>query len=337
MADQQQNDIGQVFNHFAHNMALISDRIEQQTVTLTDTIGAQTRALNVQAIAQFIKSYDGSNSTDYKRWIKDIERYALIHKCDDEQKQLLTFQTSSGPVADYVKRYLEGGQGRTFEGLKAALAAGFSDITDVSHALSLLSKCRQKPGQNIQLYANEMQNFVNEAYDPQKVKDQIVQQQLVEFFTDGLREDGIRLKIMRERPKTFDKAVDLAMGEQNLRERLALRSHTRGGSFNPVSKFNTSRESGHEPMVTDHIRPKRGCFKCGRSNHTAKECRSKFRGQVNEVTTSQQSAENPRGCWICADLGHFKKDCPLRKKPQYTVIRPTNRQGFGQRPQHPLN
>jgi hypothetical protein len=52
--------------------------------------------------------------------------------------------------------------------------------------------------------------------------DQLVQQQLVGIFCDGLSFDYLRLKLLRENPKTLEAAIELAMIEQNLRKRLNL-------------------------------------------------------------------------------------------------------------------
>jgi hypothetical protein len=48
--------------------------------------------------------------------------------------------------------------------------------------------------------------------------DQLVQQQLVDIFCDGLSYDYLRLKIFGENPKTLENAIELAMKEQNLRK-----------------------------------------------------------------------------------------------------------------------
>ena len=44
----------------------------------------------------------------------------------------------------------------TWAELKTELANKFSDVTDSRYALSLLRSIRQKPGENIQLYAENV-------------------------------------------------------------------------------------------------------------------------------------------------------------------------------------
>lgn len=54
---------------------------------------------------------------------------------------------------------------------------------------------------------------------------------MVDIFTDGLSFDLLRMKVLRENPKTLENAVQVAMREQNLRNRLALRSQDNGGGM----------------------------------------------------------------------------------------------------------
>ena len=63
-----------------------------------------------------------------------------------------------------------------------------------------------------------------------KLDKAVVESQLVGFFIDGLYHDYLRMKLMRENPKTFQLAVQSALTEQNLRKRLNLRSNEKRGS-----------------------------------------------------------------------------------------------------------
>lgn len=317
MAQEQDIPMGQAFSHLAHSMSLLTNRLHEQTTMFNDTITQQTEALGTQSIAVFIRPYDGTSASDYKRWIKDIEKYAYLHKCDDERTQLLAFQTGTGFVADYIKRYLESRQDKSWTELKAELASRFSDVTDTSYAFTLLSKCRQAPDQSIQMYSEEILTLANEAYETTRGNEAVLEQQLVEFFINGLYNDHIRMRIMRERPRTFERAVRSALEEQNLRKRFDLRSEFRTPSSN--RRHGLGWEDGYEHMQIDHLRPssKRACHRCGRTNHLAKDCRAKTkRVQINEVT--QVAPRNSQiECWSCGEKGHIKRFCPNRGKRNY--------------------
>ena len=57
-----------------------------------------------------------------------------------------------------------------------------------------------------------------------KLDKTVVESQLVGFFINGLYHDYLRMKIMRENPKSFQNAVQSALAEQNLRKRFHLRT-----------------------------------------------------------------------------------------------------------------
>ena len=45
---------------------------------------------------------------------------------------------------------------------------------------------------------------------------------MVGFFTDGLVQDFLKMKVLQENPNTFQAAVTIAMNEQNLQKQFNL-------------------------------------------------------------------------------------------------------------------
>ena len=81
---------------------------------------------------------------------------------------------------------------------------------------------------------------------------------------------------MRENPKTFQSAVQLALAEQNLRKRFQLRSNDHD---HPKTRT-------EEPMDLDHIRPQRKCFLCCQGGH-CKTTSVNAIAQVKELETGE--------------------------------------------------
>lgn len=301
--------VEQMYGHIAHQIQVLTNQIARQTETNSH-----------QGVAMTIKSFDGTHISDFKNWIVAIEKYAFIHSLNDDKKKLITYQSSSGAVSDYIKRFLDTRQGDNFETLKSELSHRFSDITDRAHAFSLLGKTKQKFGEGVQIYAERLLILAREAYD--NVQDgaaALVDQQLIEFFIDGLREDAIKLKILRDKPTTYERAVKLAMDEQNLRTRFTMRSNK---DRSDRSFGNENRD--HVPMEVGHIRPKRRCFRCG-GKHLARDCKA---GQVNMVRQSSRGTQ-PLVCWNCGRQGHKSIECrdyrgQIRQNP-----RTQNKREFG--------
>jgi hypothetical protein len=55
--------------------------------------------------------------------------------------------------------------------------------------------------------------------------------QMTTTFTDGLRDTDIKLLLMRERPKSLDAAITLAMNESYIRQRVTSVTNDRTDKF----------------------------------------------------------------------------------------------------------
>ena len=79
----------------------------------------------------------------------------------------------------------------------------------------------QKPGENIQLYAERILSLVEEAFLGQGGV--VVKRQLIDTFVDGLvGNDASKMKILRDNPDTLQGAITIATKEQSLRARANL-------------------------------------------------------------------------------------------------------------------
>lgn len=114
--------------------------------------------------------------------------------------------------------------------LKQFLKNRFAEITESSHALAIMRKMRQNSNESVQIFAERILQVAEEAYTSEN-EHEIIQKQLVDIFTDGLSLDFLRMKVLRENPKTLENAVQVATREQNLRKRLALKGHDFGLIF----------------------------------------------------------------------------------------------------------
>jgi hypothetical protein len=175
------------------------------------------------------------------------------------------------------------------------------------------------------------------------VTDQLVQQQLVDIFCDGLSYDYLRIKILRENAKTLETAIELAMKEQNLRKRLTLRSTDNVRSDEPMhgarldstphfltqtsdqafldSNFGSSplyTDRYEEPMEIEHYRGVE-CYKCRKKGHKANKCpfnkiakSQKRRGLKTVNTVTPDTNKKNIQCWRCRKFGHVRAECQGR-------------------------
>lgn len=280
--------------------------------------------VGTHGVSNVVKNFDG-DKTQFKPWLKSIEKFALIKQLDDESKKMICYETSLGPVSDFIHRYLKENVGCTWANLKATLNSRFSEIKDTQHAFYLLRNIKQKQGENVHLYLERLLELAEDAYDGQNYNDlAIVEKQLIGIFTDGLAEDYLKIKVMRDNPQTLQAALISATGEQNLRVRFQLRNR-----FSDTSQ-NSSTFNEHEPMEIDHIRPQKPCTYCHKLGHQIKDCR-KWQHQIHAVsqimqhTFRQQHTQHPCNhmqsyrqtskfsrqteCWKCGKLSHIQRYC----------------------------
>lgn len=276
-----QDVVGQVFQNLAVEMGNVST------------------ALGAQGVNQIVLPFEGE-AKKFKEWVKSIEKYAALMNLDDVRTKRVAYQSSRGPVSDFIKRYFEGNAGATWVQLKEELGRRFSEVTDAQHAFMLLRKVRQKLGETVQVYAERLLTLAEDAFDHQQGPP--VQRQLIDIFVDGLAADQLKLKVLRENPNTLEAAVTAATNEQNLRRRFNLRTHHQ-------------HVPDDEQMEVDHYRPALRCFKCHKIGHKSKDCRAK--AHVSAVVNSNQPTSDDRKkemlCWYCSKKGHFKRECRKRQ------------------------
>ena len=297
-------------------------------VGLQSTMDNLATAISNQGVGSLIEPFNGE-PYKFKDWIRQVEKYSLMNNLDQIKQIKIAFMTSRGAVSDYIFRWqteVEPERHR-WEILKNDLTARFSAITDSNHAHALLRQIKQKPNEPVTLYGERLYNLAQEAYSQTNVSAEgskaIVQRQLIDYFIDGLNHDGTKYKIMRESPRTLEDAIRVAMGEQNLRKRFALRN-AKGGSQD------NDRET---PMEVDHTR-KLKCRFCQRTNHTSSQCRYK---QVNEVRSHDNNGQRPNGfiprhrnefnprqtedqrrCYYCGSPEHFRSSCEKYRRDMQT-------------------
>ena len=110
----------------------------------------------------------------------------------------------------------------TFDEIKKVMTVQ-SDLADVQLALCQLRKTRQRPDENVQNYAERLIVLCDDAYPGDNLTVDHIQKQLVETFTDGVKDNAIARKLIREKPITLEKALEIATQEQQTARAFELR------------------------------------------------------------------------------------------------------------------
>ena len=266
--------------------------VDQQMHSLNTTMGAQ-------GIARVVQTFDGSNTKDFKEWVKSIEKFATLTGIDANRTNLVAYQSSKGPVSDFIKRYMESHPGRDWGRMKVDLRSSFGEVVDSQHALLLLRKVKQRQNEMIQVYAERLIALGDDAFEDQPYD--AVQKQLVGCFIDGLNRDSMKLRIMRDNPATHNEAILIATREQNLQKRFSLRTGQ--------SKFESNESEGRVPMDIDHSRRKSTCHFCRKPGHHIKDCRLRKRTHdIHSAEVGSKLRHRDKQCYRCGKMGHIARD-----------------------------
>ena len=179
-------------------------------------VGLQ-HAISSHGVLLDVKPYTG-NQKEFKNWVQGIEKHARLNGLTEDRIKLVAFQTSQDAVSDYLDRLLGTNPEYSWTKVKSELATRFAEVSDKTHAFSLLQKAKQKRDESVPVFAERILSLAVQAYETIDAPE--VQRQLINFFVDGLHHDYVRIKIMREDPSNFQTAVTIGMNEFNFRKRV---------------------------------------------------------------------------------------------------------------------
>jgi hypothetical protein len=154
---------------------------DQQIIEAVKGLSQKVENLNSNLGTTQIANFDGDSKT-YKRWIKGIEKHAILEGIPIEKVVYLAFKTSTGAVSDFIQRYLKINPRAEWDVLKAELAKRFADISDAQPPFMLLRKVKQERNENVQVYAEHLLSLAEQAYEGAQDA-QVAEGQLVGFFT----------------------------------------------------------------------------------------------------------------------------------------------------------
>lgn len=276
------------------DLAVVFQTFSNQITGLTNQLSNATNSIGSISSSLIVQPYSG-DPKQFQNWIKTIEKQALLDNLSDDGIKRLTFRTSREAVSDFIQRFLHDHPQENWARLKQELTARFCDVTDQMHAFTLLRNVRQKAGENVQIYAERLLTLGKDSF-PAETDRQTIERQLIGFFVDGLLQDSLKMKLMRDNPNTFQAAVNTALQEQNLRRRFNLRTHQ-------------GETLGHRdtPMEIDHMRHSR------RPRHQGSTDRPNHYQRTQHVHAVNQS-NRPYNkssviCYNCGKRGHYKREC----------------------------
>lgn len=272
-----------------------------QLRAISNLLGTQ----NAGAIEKF-----SGDPKKFTGWIKGLEKYIMVIGADKETSmKSAVLQSSDGPVSEFLLRYYQNSPESTWTEVFAQLKSRFCDIIDTQHALQVLRTTKQKPGETAQVYAERLIGVAEQAWPDADLNEALISRQLTDAFVDGLTDNAVARRVLRDNPATFNEAVQVAVYEQNLNRKIQLRNRAepKFRSFRPP-KYEKGERS-EEPMEVDSFRGR--CYKCDKPGHRAIECKTKPKPKSVFETTKVRLT-----CFKCGQEGHRLSTCRNPGNPQ---------------------
>ncbi len=312
-------------------------QFNQEVLGCLKDLGIQ---LGSQAAALQIKCFHGE-SKGFKQWLKNVEKQGTLLGRTNEGISLLAFQSSTGPVSDFLYRHFKLHKDRgdvvEWNALKDELRGRFGEVPDKHVAMQALRKAYQHKGENVQIFAERLIELGEDAFPREDLLLNHIARQMVEIFTDGLRDNAVARKVLRESPEDFHRAVAVATGEQNILRRFSMRDRQvrietpmevdlvkseEVMKPPPAQKRrNFSKKESKPPRVSPNVQgdqfalpttqPKSNYW-LSKGNQGGAQAQipplMSFR-YANPQSTRQYSTPFPFKCFSCGEKGHMARHC----------------------------
>ena len=179
----------------------------------------------------------------------------------------------------------------------------------------------QKPEERLPEYAGTLRALADKAYPnwPGEQLNELVRDQ----FIRGIRSSTVQLRLMRERPKTLNEALQLAGQYQGVEESQK-RLHGASAKVETMAvgkEDDSESESEAVAAITNAIRPSRLATQVeqlGKQIETLKlQLAATNNGRTYPRSRPNDSVSRKRSdgvvCWYCGKRGHIKRNCAKLK------------------------
>ena len=170
--------------------------------------------LRAQAVVKNIRDFDGEGSKRFREWLREVERAGNSVGADSDRLKAFASQTLRGVASDFLTRIVSQKPAITWAELRRLLVAQFSDTGDSYLAQAKLTKLKQLKGESIQNFCERIFALAEEAYVGQDLASPVIQSILVDTLIRGALSDHLSKALIKNKPKTLDAALEVALREQ---------------------------------------------------------------------------------------------------------------------------
>ncbi|EFA13358.1 uncharacterized protein LOC107399022 [Tribolium castaneum] len=268
------------------------------------------------AASHLIPTYSGEGSV--KTFISFVEDTAELEGWTELQMVKVARLKLQGPARRMVEWNEElRGIDCTWNRLKAALVHRFEKKISAVDALHQFRKCKQRVGETVTEFAERLQMLG--AATIKRTGDQArdrwartnLQAECLQQFLEGLAMP-VQQRVMSSNPDAFEEAVEKALLEEQIEDRLKKKTMQRGIDAEEKTESGHGQQQVQRRSYQSQQYRQITCFGCGARGHLKSQCRV---------------------CFTCGKPGHYSRDCFSRNRQQNTA----RGQGRNENRNAPLN
>ena len=152
-------------------------------------------------------------------WLKQIEKAGAAVAMEATRMKIFVLQSLTETVSSFCTHFLKANPGAEWDDLRLAMWDRYSDPSEKQLASIKLKHATQGSDETVQNYGDCIIELSEEAHEAQEPRSWIRQTQLRYISVDGLKDDNMVRKLMRQRPDGLTDAVDfviMLLGEESL-------------------------------------------------------------------------------------------------------------------------
>ncbi len=269
--------------------------------TIMGGVMMEIRALGlVSKIKTFAGLPEKNVSEKFRAWLKDMNRVCRALNASPDRVRATALSSLSGAAAEHLSRFLTSNPQAGWPQIRATLAAKYLEESDMQMAQRNLHALKQQQNELVEDFCDKIEQYAEDAYPGHNLNDPIVQVTMVQVFIDGVRDDAMMKKLLRDRPATLDAARRIAVQEQRA-----------------TRAFNITRRR-EEPMDVDVTTKKES--RVDELEKQVQELKKKLEDQEKRsVATTVQNpykhewaSDGQPICSYCREPGHIYRICSKR-------------------------
>ena len=259
---------------------------------------------------------DGNRPEKTLAWLRAIDRLP------EDIRLNIALQTSESSLQSSVRELKDA----KWPKVKNLLAKRYVNANFSEAQKEALDRLEQRPGESLYNYITTFEILLNEAYSALP-EDQTT---LIRTFLSGLSDREMAKRVAKKKIETLSAVVKETrlqyQDDDLLRPRRAGKVHYSEAVENPqmaalssvvgdlakTQKETSAQIAALVKAGTSSPKPKGVCFRCGKSGHFARECRTNNTGtnpaqRKFQVQSSQYTSM--KRCDRCQRVGHIARDC----------------------------